>query len=178
MLWERAARAAITSGDWATAIEHAGRARDYYLQRGQTRAAARAQAIAGAALRLWGHLAEARDRLTPAVDVLRAQPDTDTVHALADLARVEVFAGSPEGNGLSTEALDLGQAVGVGAAELAGLLDTRGVYFSMTHRVPQAVAYYREAARLAGQASDSLALGRAASAGRCDRPHIVRSGCP
>jgi class 3 adenylate cyclase/tetratricopeptide (TPR) repeat protein len=161
ILWERAGRAAITSGDWATAIEHAGRAREYYLQRSQARAAARAQAAAGAALRLGGHLAEARDQLTPAVEVLRAQPDTDTVHALADLARVEVFAGSPEADGLSAEALDLGQAVGVGAAELASLLDTRGVYLAMTQRVPQAVAYFREAARLAGQDSDSLALGRA-----------------
>ena len=54
MLWERAARAADTSADWAMAVEHAGRAREYYLQRGQARAAARAQAIAGQALRRWG----------------------------------------------------------------------------------------------------------------------------
>jgi len=160
-LWERAAQAATTNGDWATAIEHAGRARDYHLQRTQTRAAARAQASAGAALRLWGHLAEARDQLTPAVEVLRAQPDTDTVHALAGLARVEVFAGSPEADRLSTEALDLGQAVGVGAAELAGLLDTRGVYLANTQRLSQAVAYFREAARLATQASDNRASARA-----------------
>jgi hypothetical protein len=137
VLWERAARAATTSGDWATAIEHAGRAREYHLQRGQTRAAARAQAAAGAALLLWGHLAEARDQLTPALKVLRAQPDTDAVHALSDLARVEVFAGSPEADGLSTEALDLGQAVGVTPAELARLLDTRGVYLAMTQRLPR-----------------------------------------
>jgi len=161
MLWERAAQAATTSGDWASAIDHAGRAREYYLQRSQTRAAARAQATAGAALRLWGHLAEARDQLTLAVEVLRAQPDTDTVHALADLARVEVFAGSSEADGLSTEALDLGQAVGVGAAELSGLLDTRGAYLATTQRLSQAVAYFREAARLAIQASDNTASGRA-----------------
>ena len=54
MLWERAAHAAVTSADWAAAVEHAGRARDYHLQRGQTRAAARAQAIAGQALRSVG----------------------------------------------------------------------------------------------------------------------------
>ena len=161
VLWERAAQAATTNGDWATAIEHAGRAREYHLQRTQTRAAARAQASIGEALRLAGHLAEARDQLTPAVEVLRAQPDTDTVHALADLARVEVFAGSPEADGLSTEALDLGQALGVGAAALAGLLDTRGIYLAMTQRLPQAVAYFREAARLAIQASDNRASGRA-----------------
>jgi hypothetical protein len=160
-LWESAARAATTSGDWATVIEHAGRARNYHLQRDQDRAAARAQAAAGAALRLWGHLAEARDQLTPAVEVLRAQPDTDTVHALADLARVEVFAGSPAADRLTTEALDLGQAVGVGATELARLLDTRGIYLAITQRLPQAAAYCREAARLATQAGDSKASGLA-----------------
>ena len=48
--------AAITNGNWALAVEHAGRARDYHLQRGETRAAARAQAIAGEALRPGGHL--------------------------------------------------------------------------------------------------------------------------
>jgi len=58
-LWERAARAADASADWATAVEHAGRAHDYYLQHGQARAAARAQAIAGQALRRWGHHAQA-----------------------------------------------------------------------------------------------------------------------
>jgi tetratricopeptide (TPR) repeat protein len=81
-LWERAARAADTSGDWAISVEHAGRARDYYLQRGQARAAARAQATAGRALRRWGRFAEARDQLTAAVEVLRTDPDTDTVNAL------------------------------------------------------------------------------------------------
>ena len=66
-LWERAAEAAVTDADYAAAIEYAGRARDYHLQRGQARAAARAQAIAGRALRLSGRHAEARDQLTAAV---------------------------------------------------------------------------------------------------------------
>ena len=114
VLWERAAQAAVTSGDWAAAVEHAGRARDYHLGRGQARAAARAQAIAGQALRLWGHHAEAREQLTAAVEVLRADPDTDTVRALEQLAALEVFAGSPDADRLSTEALTLGQALGVG----------------------------------------------------------------
>jgi predicted ATPase len=82
LLWERAADASVTNGDWASAAELAGRARDYHLQNGQTRAAARAQAIAGQALRHWGRLTEARQQLTAAVEVLRAEPDTDTVRAL------------------------------------------------------------------------------------------------
>jgi len=161
MLWERAAQAAVTSGDWAAAIEHAGRARGYHLDRGQARAAARAQATAGRALLLWGHHAEAREQLTAAVDVLRIQPDADTVRAVEQLAALEVFAGSPDADRLSAEALTLGQALGVGAGQLGGLLVTRGIYLSMDGRLPQAIAYFRESARLAEQAGDSVTLGRA-----------------
>ncbi len=161
MLWEHAAHAAVTSGDWAAAVEHAGRAREDYLDRGQARAAARAQATAGRALRLWGHHAEAREQLTAAVQVLRAQPDTDTVDALNQLATVEVFAGSPAADRLSTEALTLGQALGVGSGQLAGLFVTRGIYLALDGRIPQAIAYFREGARLATQAGDNITLGRA-----------------
>ena len=45
-LWERAAQAALTDASYATAVAYAERARGYYLQRGQDRAAARAQAVA------------------------------------------------------------------------------------------------------------------------------------
>jgi AAA ATPase domain len=65
-------------------------------------------------LRHWGRLAEAREQLTAAIDVLRADPDTDAVRALSDLATVEVLAGSPGANRLSAEALIIGQAIGVG----------------------------------------------------------------
>ena len=95
MLWESAAQAAVTNGGYVAAIEYAGRARDQYLERGQDRAAAGAQATAGKALRLYGRHAEAREQLTAAVEVLRTDPDTDTVHVLEQLATVEVFAGSP-----------------------------------------------------------------------------------
>ena len=161
LLWERAANAADTSANWAQAVELAGRARDYHWQAGQARAAARAQAIAGQALRYWGRLAEAREQLTTSVEVLRADPDTDTVHALANLATVEVFAGSPGADRLSAEALSLGQALAVGDGELSRLFSTRGIYFASTDRRADAAAYWRESARLAEQASDSLRLGLA-----------------
>ena len=161
VLWERAAQAAVTSGDWAAAVDHSDCARDYHLDRGQARAAARAQATAGRALRLWGHHAEAREQLIAAVEVLRTQPDTDTVRALEQLAAVEVFAGSPDADRLSTEALTLGQALGVGTGQLGGLLVTRGIYLAMDGRLPQAIAYFREGARLATQAGDNITLGRA-----------------
>ena len=97
-----------------------GRARDYHLQRGQARAAARAQAIAGRALRRWGRHAEAREQLTAAVEVLRADPDTDTVRALEQLA----VAGGIRRLARRRPAhrprrSSLGQALGVGAEQLS-----------------------------------------------------------
>ena len=158
-LWEHAAEAALTSADFAAAVQHAGRARSCFLQRGDSRAAARAQAIAGRALRKWGHHADAREQLTAAVEVLRADPDTDTVRVLEELAALEMFAGSSDADRLTAEALVLGQALGVGAGQLTGLFITRGVYHGMAGRHPQAVAYFQEAARLAAQASDNMRLG-------------------
>ena len=161
MLWERAAQAATATTDYAAAIQYAGRAHDYYLQRRQTRAAARAQAITGRVLRIWGRHAEARERLTAAVEVLRAEPDTDTVRALDELATLEVFAGSPDANRLTVEALILGQALDVGTGQLADLFVTRAIYLCMAERRPEGVAYFREGARLATQADDNIMVGRA-----------------
>jgi tetratricopeptide (TPR) repeat protein len=158
-LWERAADSALTSADFAAAVQHADRARSCFLHAGDSRAAARAQAIAGQALRRWGRHAEAREQLTTAVEVLRADPDTDTVRALGELAQLEVFAGSPDADKLTTEALALGQALVAGAGQLTGLFTTRGIYHGMAGRHPQAVAYFREAARLAAQAGDNVRLG-------------------
>jgi class 3 adenylate cyclase/predicted ATPase len=160
-LWECAAEAAVAGADYAAAIENASRVRELYLQAGQVRAAARAQATAGRALRLWGRHAEARDQLSTAMEVLRAEPDANTVRALQQLAELEVFAGSPDADRLSTEALTLGQALDAGAGQLADLFTTRGIYLGMTGRLPESVAYFREAARLATQTGDHLRQGRA-----------------
>jgi len=83
------------------------------------------------------------------------------VRALWNLATLEVFAGSPDADQLSAEALTLGQALGVGDGELGRLFNTRGNYLDATNRRPQAAAYYRESARLAGQAGDGIRLGLA-----------------
>jgi class 3 adenylate cyclase/predicted ATPase len=160
-LWERAAEASATEGDWAAAVDYAHRARDYYVQHGQGRAAARAQAIAGRSLRLWGRLAEAREQLTAAVEVLRADPDIDTVRALSQLAALEVFAGSPDADRLTTEVLALGQALDVGIGQICEPFIFRGIYLIHVSRRLEAVAYLRESARLAAQLGDNVALGRA-----------------
>jgi class 3 adenylate cyclase/tetratricopeptide (TPR) repeat protein len=160
-LWERAAQAAVTGAALAAAVEHANQARDYYLDRGRARAAARARATAGEALRRSGRQGEARDQLTAALDVLRADPDTDTVHALDSLAAVEAFAGTPEAGRLTAEALSLGQALGVDGSTLADLFQTRGIYLAISDRYPEAVAYFRESVRLATKDGDNSRLGRA-----------------
>jgi len=191
-LWEHAAANADTSADFAMAVRHADRARDYHVECGEVRAAARAQAIAGKALRHWGRLGEAREQLTAAVAVLREDPDADTVQALGELATLEVFAGAPEANALSAEALALGQDLAVDDATLADLFTTRGLCHSFAGRTPEAVSYFREAARLADQAGDTLSLGRAlgnladavtgtdpvagAEAGRAAASHLRRAG--
>jgi class 3 adenylate cyclase len=159
LLWERAAQAADVNADWAWAIELADQARKCHLQAGQARAAARAQAIRGKALGGSGRHAEAREHLTAALKVLRADPDIDTVRALRGLASVEVNAGSPDADRRSDEVLSLGQALGISDRELSDLFRTRGLYFDSINRRPEAAAYYRESARLADQAGDTQRLG-------------------
>jgi class 3 adenylate cyclase/tetratricopeptide (TPR) repeat protein len=160
-LWERAAESASASGDWATSVEYAGHARDQYLSRGQVRAAARARATAGQALHWWGRMAEARDQLTAAAEVLRADPDTDTVRVLQNLARLEVLAGLPDADRLTTEAMSLGQSLDVGPGLLSAIFEARGIYHGLAGRRPQAAAYIREGVRLATLADDNVGLGRA-----------------
>ena len=93
--------------------------------------------------------------------MLRADPDPDTVRALHELAVLEVFAGSPDADRLSAEALTLGEALDVGAGQLAQLFTTRGAYLANIERRAQAIAHLRESARLATQAGDNFTLGRA-----------------
>jgi hypothetical protein len=160
-LWEHAARAAVANADFAAAVGQAGQAQELYRQDGDARAAARAQAIAGQALRRWGRFGEARDQLTATVEVLRANPGADTVQALGELALLEVFASAPAADPLAAEALALGQALAVSDAALAPLFTARGLCHNRAGRKPEAAAYFREAARLAEQAGDPVELGRA-----------------
>ena len=126
-----------------------------------TRGAARAQTIAGRALRRSGRHSDARRQLTEALAVLGPEPDTDTVGALEDLAVLEIFDGGPERERLSAEALALGQALDVDDALLATLFTTRGIAHVFANRTAEAAAYYREAARLAERVGNAAALSRA-----------------
>jgi class 3 adenylate cyclase len=193
-LWERAALAASAGADFAAAVDHAARARADYQERGEDRAAARAQALAGQALRWWGRHTDAREQLSSAVEILRADPDVDTVEAMNELAALAVNAGSPDADRLTSEALNLGQALDVGPRQLSELLLCRALYHALAERRPQAISYLRESARLAAQAGDTFAVGRAAlnlsdilasmdsaaaaDAARTAAGHLRRAGAP
>lgn len=160
-LWERAAEAARDSGDYAAAIDHARQAGGWYSRQGQTRAAAGARLVAGNSLYRLGRHAEAREELTAALEVLRAEPDVRTARALAELALLAVFSGSPDADRLSTEALILGQALDVDVSTLTTLFLSRAIFMATQDRRAQQVAYLRETVRLATKAGDNVALGRA-----------------
>jgi class 3 adenylate cyclase/tetratricopeptide (TPR) repeat protein len=159
-LWEHAAGAAMNNADYAAAVEYADRARADYLEAGHVRAAARMQVDAGEALRKWGRHAQARERLAAALEVLRADPDADTIRALGQLAITDVFAGSPDADSMSAEALILGQAIGTDDGQIGNLILTRGIYLTTVGRHREAIAYLSEAARLATESGDNLNLGR------------------
>ncbi len=160
-LWERAAQAESTNASWAAVVEYAGRAGAHYRDRGHDRAAARTQVIAGRALQRWGRHGEARELLTAAVEVLRAQPDIETVHALVELGALEAFAGSPDADRLTAEVLVLGQALDVGPGQLGDLFLVRGIYLSSAERRIEAVAYFHQAVRLGTEVGDNFIVGRA-----------------
>ena len=128
-LWERAAEAATASAQ---------------LCRGHRARGPRPRAVPAAAARpaprpgprpspggRWASGAARPKRASsspPRWTVLRADPDTDTVRALQELATLEVFAGSPDADRLTAEALSLGQALDVGTSQLAALFRIRGIY--------------------------------------------------
>ena len=158
-LWERAAGAAFVAGQHDLAVEDAGAARRCYLQLGDARGGARVQITAGRALLQEGRHTEARTQLVQAIDGLREQPDADTANALAGLANLELFDGNPDdGERLAAEALAMGQALDVDAGLLAWLFLTHGNAQAYANRTEEAAWSYREAARLAERAGETLRL--------------------
>ena len=161
-LRERAGATANTTSDFGTAIERFEQAAETYRRHGQTRAAARAETHTGAALRRQGRLEDARTKITAALTVLEADPDADTVNALAEMATVHAFAGNgTEANQVSDAALAQAQALGLPDAILAGLFSIRGISHGIANRPAQAAASLREAVLRAEAAGDSAAAARA-----------------
>ena len=161
-LFERASQASNEFGDYEAAIAYADAARERHLVLSDVRGAARAQSMKGHALRRSGRHSAARAELTEALEVLRADPDQDTVIALDNLAALEIFSGNlADGERLSTEALALGQALDVGDRHLALCFITKGIAAALTDRMVEAAAHYETATRLAERAGDYGDLARA-----------------
>jgi tetratricopeptide (TPR) repeat protein len=160
-LWERAATAANDAAVFDAALAHADRATALYRALGDERAAGRAQVIAARALRRGGRHTDARHRLGEAMEVLGADRDVDTVDAMIELSTLETFGGGPDAHRLASEALVLGQELGVGAARLAELFITRGMAAGMHDRWVESAADFECAARLAERADETMASSRA-----------------
>ena len=160
-LWERAAIAAQDAPMLDAAVSYADRARAVYLAAGDVRAAARAQISATRAFRRAGRHTDARQRVSEAMQVLAAEPDVDTVYAMTELAVVEIFSGNLDAHGLASEALVLGQAIGVGQEQLAVLFVTRGMAAGMLARSAEAIADFEYAARLAERTGETVQASRA-----------------
>ena len=93
VLWERAAARGRHQRDWALAVEPGGPGPGLPpAARPGPGGGPRPGHRRGGSAPV-GPTADAREQLTAAVEVLRADPDTDTVHALEQLAVLEVFAG-------------------------------------------------------------------------------------
>ena len=160
-LWERASTAANDAAVFDAALAHADRASAVYRANGEMRAACRAQIGAARALRRAGRHTDARQRVTDALQGLEADPDTDTVRAMIELTTLEVFGGGPDAHRLASEALALGQALGVGQDRLAELFITRALAAGFQDRRVEAAADLEYAARLADRAGETVIWSRA-----------------
>jgi len=160
-LWEAAAEAENVAGDYVAAVEHADHASAGYTAAGQPHSAAGAQTIAARALDLAGRNREAEQRLTRALEVLRPEPDRDTVRALSTLAGHYAFSGGPRADRLSAEALILGQDLGVDDAQFVHLFTTRGLALSLANRPQEAIPHFEYSARLAERVGDGAEQSRA-----------------
>jgi hypothetical protein len=153
-MWEAAAEAGLLAADYAAALDHANRAAAGHEAAGRSRDAARAEALAGRALGFEGRKTEARNRLAAAVQVLRPEPDRDTVRALSYLAGAHA-GWDGDADALTSEALQLGQDVDVDDGLLARLFAMRGGFLSANNRPAEALACVEYAARLAERSDDS-----------------------
>jgi class 3 adenylate cyclase/tetratricopeptide (TPR) repeat protein len=160
-LWERAAVTAIGDARWEVIIDYADRAERLYTAAGERRAAARARAVAGRSFKLWGRLAEARERLVSALQVLSEEPDADTVTTMVELAGVQMFAGDPAADQLTADTLTLAQTLAVPDVLMSTAMVSRGIFLTFAGRLVEATAYHREGVRLAEESGDASQLARA-----------------
>jgi class 3 adenylate cyclase/tetratricopeptide (TPR) repeat protein len=154
-LLERAGNSGVMVGDLDGAVAAYTRAAELYAGRGRGRDTARAKIGSGRAMRRQGRHEEARQHLRAALEELTDLPDDDTVEALGQLSTLEAFAANvDEAHQLSTEAFRLAQALGLPLSSYVSLFTNSGIVHDASNRHVEAVAAYREAARLAELAGE------------------------
>jgi class 3 adenylate cyclase len=147
--------------NWAMASAEA------FVECGDAHGEARAHVQAAVAFNYEGRVAEARALLTKSVDVLRPRADLETVHALRELAVLELFNGNTIGRDLSDEALVLAENLDAPESMLAHLFEVRGTGYALAGESVRAMAMLRHAVYLAERAGDRVTLGRILS-NMCD----------
>ena len=154
-LFERASKAASDHGDAARAVALADAAIERYAAQDNPRGIARSRVLKAVAQSGVTRNEVELEELTAALDVLREDPDVDTVRALRALGQHYTFAGNiADGLRVITEGLVLGQALGLGADELAPLFSSKGIAAAWSNRRVEAVAYFETAAQLAERVGD------------------------
>ncbi len=160
-LLERAGAATNTSSDFDRAAALYTQAADIYRRHLQLRDTARADAQLSSVLRRQGRHEQARTKATEALAVLQADPDADTVTALAELATTEAFMGNTsEAERVSAQALVVAEALGVPDDVFAELFIIRGIVHSFANQPVQSAANIREGIRRAEGLQNSPAAAR------------------
>jgi class 3 adenylate cyclase/tetratricopeptide (TPR) repeat protein len=160
VMLELGGRRAIECGDVKAAQDSYEQAQELFTAHGEVRAAARAKAGAGSALRRQARHEESRRMLEEALEVLTDNPDADTVEVLNSLASLEAFAARTEvAQQLDQRAFGLAQELGLPLRMFVRLFISQGIIEDGADHHVQAVASYREAIRLAEVTGESDQLG-------------------
>ncbi len=155
-LWERAQQAYGLSAEYESAVDAGSRARELYLAEGQERYAARVLAETSRVLSRARRSDEGMAACESALEVLRVDPDVDTVRAVSNLANMMAFRDDPRAHATADEALSLAQALDVGPEVMPLVLVQVGTVELLGQRVVHGNALLAAAARLAEQAGDRV----------------------
>ncbi|GAB2480040.1 adenylate/guanylate cyclase domain-containing protein [Jatrophihabitans fulvus] len=151
-LWERAATTFGAANNYDDAFRVLDEARARYDRAGRPREVARVDAAHGRWLRRTGRFTEALDLLSRAADVLRTDPDRDTVEALDMWGGTLALSGRPGAREVLDEALGTAQALDLPDEAFASLFADRALSALVTGRHREAAHDFGLAVQLAERA--------------------------
>ena len=156
----------------------AERAVEAHVDLGDERALARARTVLGRLLRRLGRHTDARLQLTAAVEVLRQNPTSTPPSPSSNSLRWRSFAGHPDANRLTDEALALVAALDL-PSRFPDVLISRAIYLDNAGRRREAAMFFREAARLAEEQENAVRRGNGeAATWRTSSTPTIRSPPP